>query len=125
MGYEHLHPVLAKLCDKYTQLRFSEWAELYSSGITLNDYSENSDDPEDEINVDLFWQAHTTVLEIEKNNNGRYAHIAISVYPWGVNSAPPAPAAGMLVYENGVCDVGLPWEEYLYDQNTGERVLGA
>ncbi|MES9833667.1 MAG: hypothetical protein ABW139_15630 [Candidatus Thiodiazotropha sp. DIVDIV] len=88
---------------------------MIEEGDRCNDYSDD-----DEISS-FFWQAHVTVFEFESNQNGCYAHISISVYPEGVHSVPPAPNAGMLVYESGICDIGTPWDEYFYDQISGIR----
>lgn len=121
MEYEYLYPVLTQLIEKYRQLSFAQWRELYDAGEELHDYSGNSDELPERIDANAFWQAHTDVLEIGENGNGRFANVSTTVYPWGVHSSPPAPCAGMLVYESGICDIGLPWVEYIFDQNTGER----
>lgn len=122
MEYEYLYPVLKQLIDKYCQLTFVQWQELYEAGEELHDYSDNADELPGKIDEGAFWQAHTDVLEIGESGNGRFANVSTTVYPWGIHSSPPAPCAGMLVYESGICDVGLPWEEYSFDQNIGQRV---
>ena len=121
MEYENLYPVLMRLIEKYRELPFESWLTLYSAGEELHDYSDNSDELPAPIDKDAFWQAHTDVLEIGENGHGRFANVSTTIYPWGIHSSPPAPNAGMLVYENGICDIGLPWEEYFFDQNLGQR----
>jgi hypothetical protein len=42
-------------------------------------------------------------LEVEETGDGRtYALIAITLYPPGIHSFPPAPAAGFTIYNDGV-----------------------
>ena len=104
--------ILNRLVVKYRDVSYAEWKKLYDEGERVNDCSE------DEPNPVFFWQAHTDILELEKNENGKYAHISISIYPGGVHSSPPAPKAGMFVYESGWCDIGTPEKCYTYDQRT-------
>ena len=114
MQYPELKPILKRLIEKYRVISYEEWVRLYEAGNDKhNDYSEDEEDSA------FFWQAHTDVLEIDENENGKYAHIAVSVYPEGVHSVPPAPSAGFLTYESGICDVGTPCGEYIFNQNTG------
>lgn len=110
MKYPELLPILEMLVNKYRDVSYQDWKNLIEEDERYNDYSE--DDP----NSKFFWQAHTDVLELEANESGNYAHISITIYPWNVHSSPPAPGAGMLVYESGWCDIGTPEKEYIYDQ---------
>lgn len=112
MEYPELLPILDRLVVKYRDVSYEEWKKLDDDGDRYNDYSD--EDP----NSEFFWQAHTDILEFENNENGKYAHISISIYPEGVHSMPPAPGAGMLVYESGWCDIGTPEKDYIYDQKT-------
>lgn len=112
MKFPELLPILDRLVEKYRDVTYEAWKALAAAGDRFNDYSE------DEQSANFFWQAHTEVLEFESNNVGNYAHVTISIYPEGVHSVPPAPTAGMLVYESGFCDIGTPEREYLYDQKS-------
>lgn len=121
MEYENLHPVLIHLVEKYRVLSFERWLALYSAREEMHDYSDNADglpEPKDEH---AFWQAHTDVLEIGENARGRFANVSTTVYPWGIHSSPPAPCAGMLIYESGICEIALPWEGYVFDQSNGQH----
>ncbi|MCU7933244.1 MAG: hypothetical protein KZQ90_20830 [Candidatus Thiodiazotropha sp. (ex Codakia rugifera)] len=116
MEYPELFPILENLVNKYRVVTYDEWKNQVENGERFNDYSE--DDSESEF----FWQAHTNVLEFETNESGNYAHISISIYSENVHSVPPAPNAGMLVYESGWCDVGTPEREYIYDQKIQSEI---
>jgi len=112
MEYPELYPILEELVIKYRDIKYNEWKKLLENCDRFNDYSD------EEFNSKFFWQAHTEVLEIEVNEHGNYAHISFSIYPENVHSMPPAPGAGMFVYESGWCDVGTPLGEYTYDQKS-------
>ncbi|MBM0107823.1 hypothetical protein JM946_24070 [Steroidobacter sp. S1-65] len=87
---------LDALIAKYRLLSFADWKERFDSGEQLHDYAECNEASE------RWWQAHTDVLEIENDEDGRqYALVAVTIYPSGVHSSPPAPSTRLKVYEDG------------------------
>jgi hypothetical protein len=109
MEYPHLETPLRELVRRYRDMPFSTWEDAYATNYELDDYS-----PENEP----FWQAHTVVLELETAEDGRrFANVAITIYPEGVHSMPPAPYAGLHCFDDGTCRIFTPWgEEYEYEQ---------
>ncbi len=116
MKYPELIPVLKRLVNKYRDIPFAQWKRMYEENDRFNDYSE------DENNPQFFWQAHTEILEVDVNEEGEYANVSVVVYPENVHTLPPAPHAGFLTYKTGMCDVGTPWGEYMYNQITKSKV---
>ena len=87
---------LNDLTGKYRALPFKDWEVRFNAGEEFHDYAEVDEESAH------WWQAHTDVLEVEKDEDGRhYALVAITIYPSGVHSSPPAPSAGLKVYEDG------------------------
>jgi hypothetical protein len=87
---------LNTLVAKYRLRSFTDWKALFVTSEELHDYADVSEDSEH------WWQAHTDVLEVEKDDDGRqYALVAMTIYPIGVHSSPPAPSAGLKIYEDG------------------------
>jgi hypothetical protein len=76
MEYENLYPVLMRLIEKYRDFSFERWLVLCAAGEALHDYSDNSDELPAPIDGNAFWQAHTNVLEIGENENGRFSNSA-------------------------------------------------
>jgi hypothetical protein len=78
---------------------FDDWRARFTAGEKLHDYAHG-----DEVSKQ-WWQAHTDVLEVAKDDDGRqYALVAVTIYPHGVHSSPPAPSAGLKVYEDRVVE---------------------
>jgi hypothetical protein len=90
---------LNALVAKYRLLSFADWSARFTAGEEFHDYAEGHEESPQ------WWQAHTDVLEVEKDDSGRqYALVAITIYPYGVHSSPPAPSAGLKVYEDGIVE---------------------
>lgn len=104
MSSQQLLEALNLLIRKYRDVPFDSWGKVYRGGNRFNDYaSENHNDPG-------WWQAHTDVLEIVTDPNGqKWANVAITLYPFGVHSCPPALYAGLAVHEDGRVE-GI-WED--------------
>ncbi len=96
MDISQLTATLDGLVRKYRELPFSTWENVYPDGDSFNDYALGDiEDPE-------WWQAHTDVLEIVMDPDGRkWANVSIVLYPQGVHTLPPAPAASLAVYDDG------------------------
>ena len=109
MEFPHLETPLRRLVNQYRDFSFTTWAEAHAAGFEFDDYSKDGEP---------FWQAHTEVLEVETADDGRkYANVAITIYPEGIHSMPPAPYAGIHCFEDGTCRVWTPWgEEYEHRQ---------
>jgi hypothetical protein len=90
------HPHLDRLVESYRSKPFEFWKSQYERGEEICDRATS------DFTAPDWWQAETTVLEIQRAQDGRsYAHVAIFLCPWGVTSNPPGPTAGFLVYEDG------------------------
>lgn len=90
---------LNALVAKYRLHPFKDWQARFASSEECHDYADGLEESEQ------WWQAHTDVLEVEKDQDGRqYALVSVTVYPSGVHSSPPAPSAGLKVYEDGVVE---------------------
>lgn len=67
---------LDDLIRKYREAPFLTWEKLYADGDCLNDYALGSED------APQWWQAHTDVLEIVTDPNGRkWVNVSIVLYP--------------------------------------------
>lgn len=83
------------LVRKYREIPFATWARISVESGRFNDYAEGDIEHPD------WWQAHTAVLEIVKDNDGpMWANVSIVLYPRCVHSLPPALAASLTVYDN-------------------------
>jgi hypothetical protein len=90
------HPALNALVEAYSRRPFQFWFTQFETRQEIHDSAEgDSASPN-------WWQADTSVLEVDEDPAGRrYAQVAIWLCPSGVRSCPPAPSAGFLVYEDG------------------------
>jgi hypothetical protein len=109
MEFPHLEPPLRQLLLRYRDIPYSDWLSAHEAQYEFDDHSKEGEP---------FWQSHTTVLEVGTAEDGRrYANVSITIYPEGVRSMPPAPNAGLVCYEGGVCRIWTPWgDEYDYKQ---------
>lgn len=97
MDETFLFEPLNALVAKYRPLSFRYWSARFTAGEELHDYAQG-----DEGSLQ-WWQAHTNVLEVEEDGDGRqYALVAVTIFPNGLHSSPPAPSAGFKVYEDGI-----------------------
>jgi hypothetical protein len=89
---QFLFEPLNTLIVKYRSIPFEEW----------NARTQFHDDSDVEETSEHWWQAHTGVLEIDRDEDGRrYALVSVTIYPSGVHSSPPAPSAALKIYEDG------------------------
>ena len=102
---------LNALVAKYRAIPFAEW----NARARFHDYSEEPD------NSEHWWQAETDVLEIDEDEDGRrYALVGVTIYPLGVHSSPPAPAAGLKIYEDGtVLGTWADRSDFVWRQHAG------
>src|SRR5690242_20112603 len=99
MDTTFLFEPLNALVAKYRLLSFEDWRARFTSGEEFHDYADDDEQSQQ------WWQAHTGVLEVEKDADGRqYALVAVTIYAHGVHSSPPAPSAGLKVYEDGIVE---------------------
>jgi len=89
---EFLFEPMNALVTKYCAIAFEKW----NVGTQFHDYADVDEDSEE------WWQAHTDVLEIDQDEDGkRYALVSITIYPSAVHSSPPAPSAEIKIYQDG------------------------
>lgn len=94
-----LSEVLDALVAKYRELPFATWEAAHRTGERRSDYATCSIEDLD------WWQAHTDVLELVDDPDGRrWAHVCITVYPRGVHTVPPAPSSAIAVYADGAVE---------------------
>ncbi len=109
---------LDDLVRKYREVPFLAWEKLYADRDKFNDYAPGTEvDPK-------WWQAHTNVLEIVTDSDGRkWANISIVLYPRGVHSLPPAPGASLAVHNDGQVEgVWANGDEFEFMQSSGRIV---
>lgn len=110
---------LDRLIRKYRDVPFFVWDEMYRGIVDrFNDYAS------DDTSIPGWWQAHTDVLEIVTDGDGRrWAHVSVVVYPDGVHSSPPAPAAGLAVYTDGTVEGAWSNEEAFTYRQVGKGAV--
>jgi hypothetical protein len=116
-----LEEALNQLIRKYREVAFSDWETAAPpGGHHFNDYASCA--PEDHA----WWQADTDALEVITDPDGRkWANVSIVLYPRGVHSLPPALAASLTVYDDGL--VQGSWAnglEFEFKQARNDVVLG-
>ena len=90
------HQALETLVATYRQRPFGFWAGQHERNEELHDYA--SFEPESSS----WWQADTSVLEVAGGAEASaYALVAVTLYPRGVHSSPPAPTVTFCVYRDG------------------------
>lgn len=108
---------LDELIRKYRKVPYLSWEKLYADGDCFNDYAKGTEgNPK-------WWQAHTDVLEIVTDPDGRkWANVSIILYPRGVHSLPPAHGAGLAVYDDGqVQGIWTNGDEFAFTQPRGSE----
>lgn len=109
---------LDNLIRKYREVPFSSWEKVYLDGGRPNDYAPGSEeDPK-------WWQAHTDVLEIVTDPDGRkWANVLIVLYPRDVHSLPPALSVSLAVYDDGQVEgVWVNGDEFEFAQERSSVV---